>query len=67
VTLVIALLVVETALVSSWHPEFARAGGFRHLYANRQAAAGVTSPTKQRFECHCGPGTRDSVFSKRGE
>lgn len=122
---------VKTVLVSARHPEFARTGGFRHIYANPQAAAGyrtgnfpegsvivvdwlegrdddgmftetvrrrldvmvkdrsrfeatggwgferfggnsrtertVTSPTKQCFECHSGPGTRDSVFSKLRE
>ena len=31
---------VKTALVSSQHPEFARSGGFRHIYANPQAAVG---------------------------
>jgi len=122
-----AWLHVKTALVSARHPDFARSGGFRHIYANPKAAIGyrtgsfaegsiivvdwiegrddngmftetvrkrldvmvkdpsrfsatggwgwerfnsnsrtermVTAPGKQCFECHAGPGTRDSVFS----
>jgi hypothetical protein len=31
---------VKSVLVSTRHPDFARSGGFRHIYANPQAATG---------------------------
>lgn len=31
---------VKTGLVSAQHPDFARSGGFRHIYGNSQAIAG---------------------------
>jgi len=34
---------VKTALVSSRHPDYATAGGFRHIYANPQAVTGYRS------------------------
>jgi Cytochrome P460 len=36
---------VKTALVSASHPDFNRAGGFRHIYANPAAIAGYRSGT----------------------
>ncbi len=31
---------VKSGLVSARHPDFAQTGGFRHIYANREAVAG---------------------------
>lgn len=36
---------VKSALVSSRHPDFERAGGFRHIYANPPAIEGYRSGT----------------------
>ncbi len=36
---------VKSALVSARHPDFARSGGFRHIYANPQAVIGYRTGT----------------------
>jgi hypothetical protein len=36
---------VKSALISERHPDFARSGGFRHIYANPEALAGYRTGT----------------------
>jgi len=36
---------IKTGLVSARHPDFARSGGYRHIYGNSQAIAGYRTGT----------------------